>query len=63
MTFTKTYDGTGEVKHAVEYKGQLAADGKLTGTWEIPNAIHGTFTAEKPAAEKPLGGGLWHGGL
>jgi hypothetical protein len=45
VSFTKTYDGTGGVRHAVEYQGQVSEDDTITGTWEIPNHNRGTFTA------------------
>ncbi|HYD89114.1 MAG TPA: hypothetical protein VEA80_16675 [Vitreimonas sp.] len=44
LAFTKFYDGSGGVTHAVRYEG--AADAELMrieGTWRIPHAGSGTF--------------------
>ena len=46
VSFTKTYDGTGGVRHAVKYEGRVGDDDAMKGTWEIPNDISGTFTAD-----------------
>jgi hypothetical protein len=36
VTFTKTYDGTGGVSHAVEYAGRIDETGRIiTGRWRI----------------------------
>lgn len=59
VSFTKTYDGTGRVKHAVLYRGKVGADGKLSGIWEIPDQNRGSFTAVgKPAAPGVSDGSL-----
>lgn len=44
FTFTKQYDGSNAVDHAVLYEGVLSADGKtVNGTWRIPNDWGGKF--------------------
>lgn len=35
ITFTKSYDGTGSVSHAVTYRGRLVSDRRIVGTWSI----------------------------
>jgi hypothetical protein len=62
FTFTKTYDGTGGIKHDVIYKGRLSKDGKSTeeGTWNIPGSNQGSFTLRKGANHVNLTG-VWAG--
>jgi hypothetical protein len=44
VSFTKVYDGTANWKHAVQYSGELSADGtEIEGTWSIANTWSGTF--------------------
>jgi hypothetical protein len=50
VTWTKTYDGTGGVSHAVEYSGTLSADGtKIEGEWTLQGSS-GRFTLRKLSA-------------
>jgi len=44
VTFTKNYDGTGNVRHSVNYTGALDASGrKIDGVWSIDKSM-GRFT-------------------
>ncbi len=48
IRFTKSYDGTGEQNHDVEYRGRVAENGtKVQGTWKIPDQRGADFTLEK----------------
>lgn len=50
VTWTKTYDGTANVSHAVEYAGTLSEDGtRIDGTWTI-GEVSGKFTLKKARA-------------
>ena len=43
VDFTKTYDGTSDAAHSVDYVGRLSGDGKsITGVWSL-GAMDGTF--------------------
>jgi len=43
VDFTKTYDGSSDAAHAVDYVGQLSEDGNLvTGVWSLAE-FDGTF--------------------
>jgi hypothetical protein len=43
VDFTKTYDGSSDAAHAVDYVGQLSGDGNsVTGVWSLA-AWDGTF--------------------
>ena len=47
IVFTKTYDGTAGVSHAVQYVGEVTADGTgMSGTWRIGTAT-GKFQATR----------------
>jgi hypothetical protein len=47
FTFTKTYNGTGGVNHAVQYTAQIARDGmNMEGYWETGNTTGG-FEAQR----------------
>lgn len=54
LTWTKTYDGTDGIAHAVEYTGDLSEDGKsVEGVWEIKDdggnvTASGKFTLKRP---------------
>lgn len=61
LVFTKEYDGTGDVDHTVEYRGQPAdTDQSVSGSWTI-NGFGGTFEMQRggrhpldpPPGEKP----------
>ena len=42
VRFTKTYDGTGGVSHAVHYEGRLVSNGRrIRGTWNADGASGG----------------------
>lgn len=44
VTFTKFYDGSGGMNHAVRYEGQANADlTRIEGRWSIPRDWSGTF--------------------
>jgi hypothetical protein len=44
VTFTKFYDGSGGMNHAVRYEGAVdAALTRIEGTWTIPGAWSGAF--------------------
>lgn len=44
VTFTKFYDGSGGMRHAVRYEGTAnAALTRIDGRWIIPNDWSGTF--------------------
>lgn len=44
VTFTKFYDGSGAMGHAVRYEGAAnAALTRIDGAWTIPNVWSGTF--------------------
>jgi len=48
LTFTKTYNGTAEVDHTVQYSGAISADlTSVEGDWDIPGKISGRFTLRK----------------
>ncbi|APE26941.1 hypothetical protein [Aurantiacibacter gangjinensis] len=51
ITFTKTYLESSEIyKSAVEYAGEIAADGDtITGTWKLPHD-GGPFTMTRDAS-------------
>lgn len=64
VDFTKTYDGSSDAAHAVDYVGRLSDDGNLvTGVWSL-GEIDGTFEMRREtsweevvgteAAEEPL---------
>jgi hypothetical protein len=56
VSFTKRYDGTGGVSHAVDYRGRLAPDGRsLFGEWRL-EGYAGAFVLhlDAPARELPL---------
>lgn len=43
VDFTKTYDGSSDAAHSVDYVGQLSDDGnKVTGVWSL-EWLDGTF--------------------
>ena len=43
VDFTKTYDGTSDAAHSVDYVGRLTDDGRtITGVWSL-GAMDGTF--------------------
>ena len=43
VDFTKTYDGSSDAAHAVDYVGRLSNDGNsVTGVWSLEN-MDGTF--------------------
>lgn len=43
VDFTKTYDGSSDAAHAVDYVGQLSDDGNsVTGVWSLQD-LDGTF--------------------
>jgi hypothetical protein len=45
LQFTKTYDGTGGVRHSVEYSGSVSADAtSMSGTWRVRD-FSGRFEA------------------
>jgi hypothetical protein len=49
VDFTKTYDGASDAAHAVDYVGQLSADGDtITGVWSLA-ALDGTFEMYREA--------------
>ena len=63
VRFTKSYVGTDQVSHDVEYRGSLSADGtQVTGSWTISDASSADFKMEKIAETRagPLSG-LWTG--
>lgn len=44
VSFTKFYDGSGGLRHAVRYEGTAdAALTRIDGRWSIPNQWSGTF--------------------
>lgn len=48
INFVKSYDGTAQTDHDVEYSGQLSQPGnKVNGKWEISADFGGRFTLEK----------------
>ncbi len=65
VQFTKTYDGTAETAHDVEYRGLVTPDGaKAQGTWKIRDDWAANFTLEraaKPERERFVLAGLWEG--
>ena len=45
VSFSKHYDGTGGVRHTVEYRGVIDPERTaMSGNWTVPGA-QGTFTA------------------
>ena len=50
VDFTKTYDGTSDAAHSVDYVGRLSGDGKtITGVWSL-GAMDGTFEMHRDIA-------------
>ena len=50
VDFTKTYDGTSDAAHSVDYVGRLSEDGKtITGVWSL-GAMDGTFEMHRDIA-------------
>jgi hypothetical protein len=48
--FAKTYDGTGDWRHTVNYAGTLSADvSEIEGTWSITNDWSGRFLMMRAA--------------
>jgi hypothetical protein len=44
VSFTKRYDGSGGMSHAVRYEGSVDADlTRIEGSWTIPGDWSGTF--------------------
>lgn len=59
VVFTKFYDGSGGMFHAVRYQGTVDANlTRIDGKWSIPRDVTGTFfmvrddTAEEAAVER-----------
>lgn len=59
VTFTKFYDGSGGMAHAVRYDGTANTNlSRIDGKWSIPRDLTGTFfmtrddTAEEAAVER-----------
>ncbi|MBW4329430.1 hypothetical protein KY084_00870 [Stakelama sp. CBK3Z-3] len=55
VAFVKQYDGAGLFAHAVDYIGQVNADGtEVTGTWSVDSTCRGRFSMrrEKFAADE-----------
>lgn len=63
LIFTKTYDGTGQIEHVVQYRGQLGEDGTSgSGKWQIRADWGGEFKLEKiPQTGSGPVAGLWTG--
>ena len=54
VDFTKTYDGSSDAAHAVDYVGQLSDDGdSVTGVWSL-GALDGTFEMHRDRAWEEL---------
>jgi len=50
ISFIKTYDGTGNNWHGVEYSGRLAEAGRaINGRWEVSREWGGKFSLRRPA--------------
>jgi hypothetical protein len=50
VDFTKTYDGSSDAAHAVDYVGRLSEDGDLvTGMWSLEE-LDGTFEMRRERA-------------
>ena len=48
IKFRKTYDGTGDVRHSVDYEGDYKSTGReLSGIWELTamRSLRGGFSA------------------
>ena len=65
LRFTKTYDGSAEVVHGVQYRGTINTDGdKIRGTWEIPGDWGADFSLQRTAGAEPgrfPATGVWAG--
>jgi len=49
VDFTKVYDGSSDAAHAVDYVGQLSADGNtISGVWSLEH-LDGTFEMHREA--------------
>ena len=56
VDFVKTYDGAAEAAHAVDYVGQVSADGAtITGVWSM-EALDGTFEMHRELADDTTAG-------
>jgi hypothetical protein len=54
VDFTKTYDGSSDAAHAVDYVGQLSDDGdSVTGVWSLAE-LDGTFEMHRERAWEEL---------
>ena len=54
IDFTKTYDGSSDAAHAVDYVGQLSEDGdSVTGVWSL-GELDGTFEMHRERAWEEL---------
>ncbi len=54
VDFTKTYDGSSDAAHAVDYVGQLSEDGdRVTGVWSL-GELDGTFEMHRERAWEEL---------
>lgn len=54
VDFTKTYDGSSDAAHAVDYVGRLSDDGnKVTGVWSL-EVLDGTFEMHRDTAIEEL---------
>ena len=54
VDFTKTYDGSSDAAHAVDYVGQLSEDGdSVTGVWSL-GELDGTFEMRRERAWEEL---------
>ncbi len=50
VDFTKTYDGSSDAAHAVDYVGRLSNDGNsVTGVWSLKD-MDGTFEMHRDAS-------------
>jgi hypothetical protein len=50
VDFTKTYDGSSDAAHAVDYVGRLAEDGNMvTGVWSL-GELDGSFEMRRETA-------------
>jgi hypothetical protein len=56
VDFVKSYDGAAEAAHAVDYVGQVSADGAvITGVWSM-EALDGTFEMRRELADEESAG-------